>query len=75
MRYLKKKNQTPQEKNHENLNRSNVYGFWANNLVLFSSTGLYLKLSYFYGSDHLAIEHGWDDVERFQNILVNDSCH
>ena len=28
--------QTPQEKNHENLNRSNICGFWANNLVIFS---------------------------------------
>ena len=41
-RYLKKNSQTPQDKNCENLNRSNTYGFWASNLVLFSWTGLYI---------------------------------
>ena len=40
-RCLKKNKQTPQVKNRENLNWSNTYyGFWANNLVLFSWTGL-----------------------------------
>ena len=39
-RYVKKNCQIPQEKNHENLNQSNTYGFWADNLVLFSWTGL-----------------------------------
>ena len=40
--YLKKNSQTSQEKNRENLNWSNtIYDFWANNLVLFSWTGLY----------------------------------
>ena len=40
--YPKKNSQTPQEKNREKLNQSNTYGFFANNLVLFSLTGLYL---------------------------------
>ena len=38
--YLKKNSQTTQDKNRENLNWSNAYGFWANNLELFSWTGL-----------------------------------
>ena len=42
-RYLKKNSQAPQENNRENLNPSNTYGFWANNLVLFSWTGLYFN--------------------------------
>ena len=36
VRYLKKNSQTPQGKDRENVKRSNTYGFWANNLVLFS---------------------------------------
>ena len=35
-RYLKKNSQTPQGKGLENLNQSNTYGFWANNIELFS---------------------------------------
>ena len=50
--YLKKNSQTPQEKNRENLNRSNVYGVWANNLVLFSWTGLYHILDGFGFYEH-----------------------
>ena len=38
-----KKNPKRHRKNHKNLNRSNTYDFWANNLVLFSWTGLYAK--------------------------------
>ena len=38
-RYLNKNSQTPQKKTRENLNLSNSYGFWANNLMLFSWTG------------------------------------
>ena len=37
----KKEQPKTTEKTHENLNRSNTYSFWANNLVLFSWTGLY----------------------------------
>ena len=35
-RYLKKELPNGTGKNRENLNQSNEYGVWANNLVLFS---------------------------------------